>query len=183
MNGMGFQNRAAATVARGRQAKDDLDFAGRFKIQHIRAGEVLEEQEFDNGVVNVGKDAILGIMFNAITQITTWYIGLIDNAGGPTLAAADTMASHAGWAEFTNYSEATRVEWTEDAASGQSITNSTAVTFNINGAGGTVFGVFLTSDNTKSGATGTLWATAAFAAPVTVSNGDQLKVTYTVSVT
>lgn len=182
MNLAGFQNQASAYVERTRGLQNKQQFKGVFKLEHVRDGKVLNVQEFENGVVNVGKDAILNIMFHADPQITTWYLGLIDNAGGPTLAAADTMSSHAGWAELTAYTEANRVTWTEDAAASQSITNSTAVTFTAN-ATNTVYGIFLTSDNTKGGTTGTLWATAAFASPVSVVNLDQLKVTYTVSVT
>jgi hypothetical protein len=42
-------------------------------------------------------------------------------------------------------------------------------------------GIFVTSSNTKNGTTGTLWSTAAFASTVDVSNGDSLKITYTVN--
>ncbi len=90
------------------------------------------------------------------------------------------MSSHAGWTEFTTYSDATRVAWTTVAAASESITNTTVSTFNINGSG-TVKGIFVTSVSTKSGTTGTLWSTAAFTSPVPVSNGDQLKITYTVN--
>jgi hypothetical protein len=183
MNKQQVSQKAEASLVRARGAEDVKRVKGVFKVEHIRGGKVLSVQEFNNGVTNVGKDSMLDIMFHATTQITAWYLGLIDDAGTPTLAATDTMASHPGWAEFTNYSEANRVAWAEDAASGQSITNSVAATFNISGAGGTVHGPFLVSNNTKSGSTGTLWATAAFAAPVAVSSGDQLKVTYTVSLT
>ena len=68
-----------------------------------------------------------------------------------------------------------------EAAASQSISNSvTSADFNIT-ASGTIHGIFVTSDNTKSGTTGTLWSTAPFAAPLSVNNGDLLKVTYTLS--
>ena len=119
-------------------------------------------------------------MFHGTTAIATWYIGLVDNSGFTAFAEADTMSSHGGWNEFTTYSESTRVEWTEDAAASKSITNSTVVTFNITGSG-TLKGAFITSDSTKSGTSGTLWATAAFGSTVPVVNTDQLKITYTVN--
>ena len=90
------------------------------------------------------------------------------------------MSSHAGWNEFTSYTEGNRVAWGPGSASSQSVTNSTPATFNINGSG-TVKGVFIVSNNTKSGTAGTLWATALFGADVPVTSGDQLKITYTVS--
>ena len=153
---------------------------GKFKAQHIRDGKVIGEYDFPNGIVDVGLNSILGIMFHADTQITTWYLGLIDNSGFSALANADTMSSHAGWNEFTTYSQANRPTWTPGAASGRSITNGTTVDFSITGSG-TIKGIFVTSNNTKGGTTGTLWATAAFSSNVSVVNGDTLKVTYTVS--
>ena len=153
---------------------------GRFHVEHVRSGEVIGKYEMPNGIVNEGLNSILDIMFHATTQIATWYIGLVDNAGFTAFAASDIMSSHTGWSESVAYSDATRIEWTEGAAATQSITNSTPVTFNIN-AGATIKGIFVTSGSAKSGTTGTLWSTAAFASNVTVVNGDQLKVTYTVN--
>lgn len=150
---------------------------GRFKVQHIRDGKVLSEQEFPNGIVDVGLNKLLDVMFHGTSPITTWYLGLIDNAGFSALAAGDTMASHAGWAEATGYS-GNRKEWTEGAATARAITNSATVDFSMTGTA-TIKGVFLNSDDT--GTSGTLWATAAFASNVSVVNGDTLKVTYTVS--
>jgi hypothetical protein len=48
-------------------------------------------------------------------------------------------------------------------------------------ASGTVKGIFITSNNTKSGTSGKLWSTALFSADVPVVNGDQLKITYTLN--
>jgi hypothetical protein len=136
----------------------------------------------ENLIVNVGKDLILDVMFNDGTPIanSSWFIGLIDTSGYSAVAAADIMSSHAGWNEFTSYSEATRVAWGSGAAASQSTSNATAATFNITGTG-TVKGIFVNSNSTKSGTTGTLWAATPFAADVPVSSGDQLKITYTVS--
>jgi len=157
-----------------------MKIGGMFTIEHIRDGKVIETIKAKNGVVDEGLNKILDIMFHNVTQIDPWYIGLIDNAGFTALDPSDTMASHAGWTEAVPYSDANRVEWAEDAASNKVITNSVPIIFNIN-ATATVYGVFLTSNNIKSGTTGTLWATANFTAPVNVSNGDQLKITYTLS--
>jgi hypothetical protein len=90
------------------------------------------------------------------------------------------MSSHAGWAESADYDEATRPEWTAGTASGRAITNAVTVDFTIN-ATKTIKGLFITSNNTKSGSTGTLWSTAAFGSTVSVADDDVLKVTYTVS--
>lgn len=181
-NKMGFFQKVKATLSRWSKKGPVSQFSpkGVFHIQHFdKEGNLLNEFDVNNGVVNVGLDSILDVYFDAATQITTWYAGLINDPA--TLAAGDTMASHAGWTEFTTYSEGTRVTIVFEAASGQSIANSvTTADFNITGSG-TLHGIFCTSDNVKSGTTGTLWATAPFAAPLSVNNGDLLKVTYTVS--
>jgi hypothetical protein len=91
------------------------------------------------------------------------------------------MASHAGWTEAVPYSNANRPQWTCGAAATRAITNASTVDFTIN-ASATLKGLFITTDNTKSGATGTMWSEAAFSSTVTVANGDTLKVTYTLSV-
>ena len=160
---------------------DIFKLKGRYKIEHFsKSGEKKGEYFLDNGVTTVGKNHILDVEFHAATQVTTWYIGLIDNSGYSALADGDTMSSHAGWNEFTTYDESTRQEWTEGAASSGSITNSTPVTFTISGSG-TIKGLFVVSNSTKSGTTGTLWATGTFASTVPVVDNDVFKVTYTVS--
>lgn len=160
-----------------------LNPKGRVFVEHFdRFGRFKGRYQVPNGIVNEGKDEILDVMFNDATQTAnnSWFIGLIDLSGFTALADTDTMSSHAGWNEFTSYSEANRVAWGSGAAASQSTTNSTPATFNISGSG-TVKGVLVTTNNTKGGTSGLLWATALFAADVPVSNGDQLKVTYTVS--
>lgn len=159
---------------------DRLVFKNKFKLEHIRDGVVIDVDEFYNDIVTEGKNSLLDIMFRAQTQISNWYIGLIDNSGFSALAATDVMASHPGWVEFTNYSQANRVAWVMIAAASGSITNTTSITFDITGSG-VLYGGFVTSNNTKGGTTGKLWATAAFNTTKPVTNGDQIKLTYTVS--
>jgi len=160
----------------------ELQPKGKYQVEHYREGKLIGTYDIPNGIVNVGKDDILDVYFSDATQTTgtNWVIGLISNSGYTGIASSDTMASHAGWSEFTSYSESNRVAWGQGAPSAQSITNASPATFNINGSG-TVKGIFTVNNNTKSGSTGTLWATALFSADVPVTSGDQLKVTYTVS--
>lgn len=155
---------------------------GRFVVQHLdKDGNLKGTHEFPNGIVDVGLNHILETQFNGGTPVTTWYIGLINNAGFSALANADTMSSHAGWAEInTQYNEATRPEWTAGTAAARAITNGTSVDFSMNDTI-SVRGIFITSVNTKGGTTGVLWSTALFASTVAAENGDTLKVTYTVS--
>lgn len=132
-----------------------------------------------NLVTNEGLDHLLDVTLSNATQVSTWYVGLID--GSPTIAAGDTMSSHAGWTEITAYDEANRVTWTDGGVSGQSVDNSGATaTFTISTNSTTVGGAFLVSNNTKGGSTGTLYAAGAFSAgDKSLDDGDTLDVTAT----
>jgi hypothetical protein len=151
-------------------------------------GDLKWEEGNDNLVVNTGIQYMAGTALTSVTQVTTWYLGLVTGPGsGTTFAAGDTMASHAGWTEFTGYSQANRVTAvfaTATTANPSVVTNSASVAvFSIN-AGGTVAGAFLTTNNTKSGTTGTLFSGSDFTGgDRTVVNGDTLNVTYTFSLT
>jgi len=161
--------------------KDKFSLRGFFVVEHRnKSGELIGAYEMPNGIVDVGLNHILDTEFHAAAQVATWYIGLVDNAGWTAWAAADTMAAHAGWAESVAYTEANRPEWTEGAAAARAITNAVTVDFSIN-AIGNMKGIFIVSDNTKGGAIGILWSTAAFTSVVAVSGGDTFKITYTVS--
>lgn len=156
---------------------------GSFRIKHYDSkGRELGVYDVKNLVVNQGKNDILEVYFSdgTATAQASWFMGLISLSGYSAIAAADTAASHAGWTEFTGYSEATRPAWGQGDAASQSITNASPVTFSIN-ASGTVKGAFIITNSTKGGTTGKLWAAALFSADVPVNNGDQLKVTYTLS--
>jgi hypothetical protein len=156
---------------------------GLFTVEHRDAnGRLLGIYKAPNAVVTEGVNHILDTEFNSGAAVATWYIGLVDNAGWTTWAAAHTMASHAGWTEqSTCYSNATRPAWTCGAAATRSITNASTVDFTCN-ASATLKGIFITSNSTKGGSNGTMWSEAAFSSTVTVANGDTLKVTYTLSV-
>ena len=179
-DGLQLGDKAVVVVERPRMFLDNLKFDNYFHIEHYRKGALLDIISSKNLVTNAGKNAILDIMFHGATQITTCYIGLINNSGYTAVAAADTMSSHSGWTEFTAYDESVRQTWAESAASSQSITSSSVATFTIN-ATGTVRGLFLNSVDTKSGTTGTLWAATLFSSTISVIDDDLLKVTYTIN--
>jgi len=161
--------------------KDKFSLKGFFSVEHRnKNNELVGIYRIPNGIVNEGLNHILDTEFHATAQIATWYIGLVDNAGWTGWNDADVMAAHAGWAESVAYTEGTRVEWTEGAAAARAITNAVTCDFSINAAG-VMKGIFIVSDNTKGGAIGVLWSTAAFTSVVNVNNGDTFKITYTVS--
>ena len=151
---------------------------GAYHGQLIRDGEIIDDFEDENLVVNEGLNALLNIMFHNDTQIATWNLGLFE--GNYTPVAGVTAATMAGDStECTAYDESTRPAFDEDAAASQSITNSTnRATFTFN-ASKTVYGAFLISDGTKGGTNGTLFSAARFSSSKAVVSGDQLLLAYT----
>lgn len=172
--------------------------SGHFVVQHFRDGQRINEYHFPNGITDEGKLSLLNVYFDQATPIPTFYLGLIDNTGFTALADDDVYddidQAGNGWDEFQSYTDPgnadstlTRPDWEPDAASGNSITNSTVEQFDMT-ATGTVKGIFvvggIVAAQTKGDHApgGTLWATALFSGgDVPVANGDTLKVTYTVN--
>ena len=172
------------------KAGETAQATGAYNVEcRDKEGNLKWAAESKNLVVSVGLQYMAGTALDGATaRITTWYLGLITGPGsGTTIIAANTMSSHAGWTEYVNYSNANRVTATFAAATTATpsvVTNTASpAVFNINGAGGTVAGAFLTSANDKSGTTGTLFSAADFGSPGdrTVVSGDTLSVTYTFS--
>ena len=171
---------------------------GRFVVEHWRDGKRINEYHFHNGITIEGKNFCLDVMFHGTTAGATWYLGLIDNTGYSALAEGDTYddinQAGNGWDEFTGYTDAnngdsatTRPTWNEGQASGKQITSSTQSVFDIT-ASGVVKGIFVVGLGAAAAtkgdhaSDGILWATALFSTgDATIENGDQLKVSYTVS--
>lgn len=166
--------------AANKTVDDLLKMIGEYAVQILRGGVIVATIAFTNTIVNEGKNKLFDVMFNGATQITTWYIGLMDNASYSASPVTDTAGSHAGWTEFTAYSESVRQTWGVDDPASQQISNSTAAVFSVNGSG-TLRGIFIGSVNTKSASTGTLWSTALFPTTLPVTSGDQIKIVYTVA--
>ena len=171
---------------------EQTSMQGRFKAQVLRKEGGIEHYYFKNAVTDEGLDIILNTFWNSLNH--DWYIGLID-AGlvSPTLANADTMSSHGGWAEATAYDDvlslSVRPGWQIGTTTTQRLTNNTSpAVFTLN-ATTTVWGCFVTNNNTRGGSTGTLWSTGqltdAAGAPTTIDlvDDDVMKVVYELTAT
>jgi hypothetical protein len=157
--------------------KEGLSLKGIYSIEcYDKNGNLKWNEEFPNLVVNEGLEHTLDTEFSGGTAVTTWYLGLTD--GTPTVAATDTLASHAGWTEVTDYT-GDRKEWVE-VRTGQSMTNSASVAvYAINGTA-TVGGGFLCSVATTT--TGVLMSAGAFTGgDRSVASGDTVNLTYTLT--
>ena len=159
---------------------------GVFHVQCFdSAGNLKWEDQMHNLVVNVGLQDMNDKYFKGSSYTAAFYLGLVTGPGsGTTYAAGDTLASHAGWTEFTNYSGSRKAVTfgTATTADPSVIDNSASpAQFVISGAGGTVAGAFLCT--VASGTSGTLFSEADFQSPGdrVVVSGDTLNVTYTFS--
>lgn len=169
---------------------DRLLIKGFFRATLTREGEIIWEDEFQNTVVTVGKNLILDtVLAGSAYSVTGPYMGLVSSVSYSAIAAADTMASHAGWTEAgaTNaptYSSGRKTcVWS--AASSGAKALSAALVFTFTGAG-TVKGGFIclgtgalpTIDNTG----GTLLSAGLFTGgDRAVLNADTLSVSYSLS--
>jgi len=168
--------------------KEGSKAGGVFKVVcHDSQGNFKWEAESHNLVVNVGLQDMNTKYFTGTSYTATWYLGLYGASSTNNPAAGDTMASHGGWTEVTDYSGANRpqcVFGTATTADPSVISNSASpATYSITGSV-TVGGAFLTSVAAKSpGNTGILFSAADFQSPGdrSVVNGDTLTVTYTFS--
>ena len=181
------QDTAASSLTAGGLATDSASAKGVYKIQcHDKDGNLKWEDTAPNLVVNGGLQDMNAKYFTGSSYTAAWYLGLYGAAASNNPAAGDTMSSHAGWTEVTDYSQSTRpvcTFGTPTTANPSVATNSASpATFSIN-ATTTVGGAFLTSNNTKGGTTGTLYSAADFSSPGdrSVVSGDTLSVTYTLS--
>ena len=154
-------------------------------VCHDADGNFKWEESTHNLVVNQGLQDMNTKYFKGSAYTAAWYLGLVTGPGsGTTFAAADTLASHSGWTEFTNYSGSRKAVTfgTATTADPSVIDNSASPSqFTISGAGGVVAGAFLCS--VASGTSGVLFSASDFQSPGdrTVVSGDTLTVTYTFS--
>lgn len=160
-------------------AKEVITFENHYIVECIGPdGKLKWTDEFDNLVTNEGLNDNLDKYLKGSTYTAAFYVGLTD--GTPTVNAADTMSSHAGWTEVTDYSESTREALVLGTVASQSVDNSASkASYSIN-ATATVGGAFITTVSTKGGTTGTLYGVGAFSGgDKSVDNGDTLNVTVT----
>lgn len=195
----GFGDSAVATLQTSAQANELVGVEGHYHVECRDAqGNLKWEESFPNLVNAVGKELMLDTLLRTSGTYTTVgpFLGLISGST-PTFDAADTMSSHAGWTEFTNYTvggSSVRGTAVFSAASstGASPSNVTtcgasAITYTITGGGGTVGGCFLVTgsgaSSTQGNTSGVLYSAGAFAVPKITTAGDTVSVTYSTTAT
>ena len=195
----GFGDIAVATMATNVADNETIGIEGVYHVEcRDAAGNLKWEESFPNLVNAVGKE----LMFNTLLRTSGTYttvgpfLGLISGAS-PTFAASDTMLSHGGWTEFTNYTvggSAVRgtASFSASTSTGTTPSNvttcsATAITYTITGGGGTVGGCFLVTGtgavSTQSSTAGTLYSAGAFSTAKVTTAGDTVSVTYSTTAT
>jgi hypothetical protein len=176
---------AAASVDMGGEFKSGARGGGVFHVQCFdKDGNLKWEEKAHNLVVNEGLQNMNDEYFTGSTYTAAWYLGLVTGPGaGNTYAAADTLASHSGWTENTDYTGNRKsvTFGTPTTADPSVITNSGSPSqFAMTGTA-TIAGAFLASVDT--GTSGILFSVANFQSPGdrAVVNGDTLNVSYSFS--
>jgi hypothetical protein len=174
----------ASSVTKLKGFTEGAHGGGTFHFQCFdKDGNLKWEDSAKNLVVNTGLQDMNTKYFKGVTYSAAWYIGLVTGpASGNTYAAADTLASHSGWTEDTNYSggnRATATFGTATTADPSVIDNSGSVAvFSITGTT-TVAGAFLTTTQSNSSTSGLLFSVSNFTGgDRSVISGDTLNVTY-----
>jgi hypothetical protein len=186
------QSKASDSVTAGmitnRVGGERVGAGGVFTVTCVGAdGQEKWSDTFHNLVVNQGLQDMNSKYFVGSGYTASWFLGLVQGPGsGTTFAAADTLASHAGWTELvpgTAYTgnRKTATFGTATTADPSVITNSASpASFAMLVNATVVAGAFLSS--VSSGTSGILFSAGDFTGgDKTVDNGDTLNVTYSFS--
>jgi hypothetical protein len=174
----------ASSIAQFKDFRDGARGGGTFHFQCFdKDGNLKWEDAAKNLVVNTGLQDMNTQYFKGSAYTAGWYIGLVNGpASGNTYAAGDTLASHGGWTENTNYSGGDRIEavfGTATTADPSVIDNSGSVAiFSVTGTA-TIAGAFLTNIEDNTDDVGLLFSVSNFTGgDRDVISGDTLNVTY-----
>jgi len=175
------------SLAKAGSADNKLRAGGIFTVTcRDKSGNLKWQSKSHNLVVNVGLADMNTKYFKGSGYTAAWYVGIYGPASTNSPSSSDTMASHAGWTEVTDYSNPTRplaVFGNATTADPSVIANSASPAQFLITASANVGGAFLTTGDLPGGSSGILFSASDFQAPGdrVVQNGDTLNVTYTFS--
>jgi hypothetical protein len=180
------QDVVQAGMIANKQSADAVGAGGVYSVECVGPdGQVKWTDTFNNLVMNVGVQDMNTQYFKGASYTAAFFLGLVTGPGsGTTFAAADTLASHAGWTESAAYAGARKaaVFGTASTANPSVISNSASPASFVMNATVTIAGAFLCT--VSSGTSGVLFSAGDFTGgDKLVDSGDTLNVTYTFSLT
>lgn len=192
-------DKAVATLQANAVNTETVGIEGSYHVECCDAdGNLKWTEAFPNLVNAVGKQLMLDTLLKGVSYTVTGpFLGLIGTTSPTFGTGSDTMTSHAGWTEFTNYTvggsavrgTAVFASATSTGSTPSNVTTSaaSAITYTITGGGGNVTGCFLVTgsgaSSTISNTGGTLYSAGAFATAKAVTAGDTVSVTYSTTAT
>ena len=144
--------------------------------------QLLWTEKSENRIVDEGLAYFLDYLFNldSVTSQLPFYIGLL--GADPEINPDDTMTSHPGWQEITDYDETERKEYIplRNALNISNTDNPVKYTINTQNTEGIIVGgSYITSDQVKGGTDGLLISASSFInGNKRVTTGQYLTVTY-----
>lgn len=183
-------DKVLAVLSAGHGLDEFLRAKGRYEfVCRDKFGNVLWEETIDNVVCTIGKNVMLdAALAGSAYTVVGPFMGLISSTSWSAVAAADTMASHAGWLEAglanapTYTAPRKTAAWSAASAGAKAL--SAALTFSFTGSG-TVQGAFMTYGtgalSTIDNTAGTLLSASAFGTPQPVVSTNVLSVSYSLS--
>jgi hypothetical protein len=177
--------------AAGKGGDDYVKIRGVFRaVCRDKRNNILWEDEFENLLTTLGKNFLLDTtLAGSAYTVVGPYMGLISSTSFSAVAAADTMASHAGWLEAGSTNAPTfaaRLTCAWSSASAGTKALSAGLTFTFTGAG-TVQGAFIVTGSgavtTLMSTAGTLYAEGVLGTPQPVVSTNTLTLSYSTTLT
>lgn len=161
---------------------DQLHATGMYMLEHYRDGKLIGKYEYPNVVTTAGKNWMLDNILAGSAFTPALYVGLIGSASYVSApVAADTSASHSGWAELTSYVSGTRPAASWSAATGGQKSLSPATAFVVN-ANCTIKGTIICTSATKGSTTDILLSAGlSSGGDAVLLSGDTVQAYYTMA--
>jgi hypothetical protein len=175
----------SAALSTSRSGAERVAAGGVFTVECRDAnGNLKWTDSFHNLVVNEGLQDMNSKYFSGSGYSAAWFLGLVNGPGsGTSFSANDTIATHGGWTENTNYTgNRKQVTFGSPSLADPSVINNSGspAVFTMNANAQTIAGAFLCS--VSSGTSGILFSAGDFTGgDKLVDSGDTLSVTYSFS--
>lgn len=154
----------------------------KYKIEHIRAGEVIDVEEVDNLIPTVGQNHVLNTVLKNGTPYAAWYVGIYEGNYTPTIATTMTDIINSA-TECSAYNESVRQTLSLGTVASGAVDNSASkAQFTMN-ATKTIYGGFVCSGSTKGSSSDLLVSVVKFGTAKSVVATDLLLVTASFTLT